>query len=215
MQYSSQFADISSNNNTPDMRVYRQTGHVLIAIKATEGVNYTNPDHRNWCLHAGLQWVSVVHYHYARPDLDNSPQAEARHFLDEALPLAGWWDYLAVDVERGRNGQFTGDPSWVRDFDAYVQTHSRFACILYASRSTLQLSDEWLVGSRKRVWDADWSTDPDYAPPGYECAFRQFTDGTLGPEPHELLGVGQCDVNRMSTNMLGHLTSRYRHQPSW
>lgn len=215
MQYSRQFADISSNNTTPDMRIYHHAGHILIAIKATEGINYTNPDHRNWCLHAGLNWVSVVHYHYARPDLDNDPVAEANHFLDAALPLAGWWDYLAVDVERGRNGQFTGDPAWVREFDQQVQHRSRFATILYASRSTLELSNAWLVGDRKRVWDADWSNTPDYAPPGYACAFRQFTDGTLGPEPHTLVGVGQCDINTMSAQMFKHLTSRYRHTPGW
>lgn len=213
MLYSTLFADISSNNNTPDMRIYRQTGHVLIAIKATEGIDYTNPDHRNWCLHAGLNWVSVVHYHYARPDLDNDPAREADHFLGAALPLAGWWDYLAVDVERGRNGTFALDPAWVRAFDMQVQRRSRFASILYASRSMLAVSDQWLVGNRRRVWDADWSTSPDFAPPGYQCVFRQFTDGVLGPQPHVVDGVGQCDVNRMSPAMFRKLTTRYRHIP--
>lgn len=44
-------------------------------------------------------------------------------------------------------------------------------------------------------------------PPGYSVAFRQFTDGTLGPPPHSLAGVGHCDVNRMSGDIFNHVVS--------
>jgi GH25 family lysozyme M1 (1,4-beta-N-acetylmuramidase) len=211
MLYSRQFADISSNNATFDAREYRNTGHVLVAIKATEGVNYTNPDHRPWSLHAGMNWVSVVHYHFARPDLGNHPEDEADHFLAEALPLAGWWDYLCVDVERATPAGWHADPAWTHEFDMQVQRRSRFKSILYANRSTLQQSDAWLPPPNRRVWDADWSSDPDYAPPGYACVFRQHTDGITGPLPHILPGVGECDVNTMSVGMFQKLTTRYRH----
>lgn len=205
------FADISSNNAVFDARQYRDSGHILVAIKATEGLDYTNPYHRTWSLHAGLNWVSVVHYHFATPNTGNSPEAEADHFLNVVLPLAGWWDYLCVDIERATPQGWTHDPAWVRAFDDQVGRRSRFRSIVYASRSVLAQSDGWLGSDRKRVWDADWSTAPDYAPPGYECVFRQFTDGVIGPEPHTLSGVGDCDVNRMSADMFARLTDRYRH----
>lgn len=212
MTYSREFADLSSNNNEFDAPLYRSTGHILVAIKATEGINYTNPDHRAWSLHAGMNWVSVVHYHFARPDQGNLPADEANHFLDEALPLAGWWDYLVVDVERGTPSGWNHDPAWTRAFDAQVQARSRFHSIMYASRSTMQEFEGWLVGNKRRVWDADWSADPDYAPPGYACVFRQHTDGVTGTPPHSIPGVGECDVNTMSVPMLRALSARYRHR---
>lgn len=199
------FADLSSNNNTFNAEEYRASGHVLVAIKATEGLHYVNPNHRGWSLHAGLVHVGVVHYHFARPDLSDSPEAEADHFLSVALRLAGGRDYLVVDVERAAPQGWSHDPAWSEAFDAYVQAHSRFHTILYANRSTLQASDKWLHGDNRRTWDADWSSTPDYAPPGYTTAFRQFTDGINGPEPHSLPGVGVCDVNRVSVQVFRHL----------
>ncbi len=209
--YSRTFADISSDNTRWDAQTYKAAGHILIAIKATEGLTYTNPYHRNWCLHAGLNWVSVVHYHFGRPDLGNSPEAEADHFLAAALPLAGWWDYLALDLERATPAGWQHDPAWSAAFDNQIQRRSRFHTILYGSRSVLEGSDAWLVGGNRRVWDADWSAAPDFAPHGYECVFRQFTDGVQGPEPHSLPGVGECDLNRMSLAMFAKLTQRQRH----
>lgn len=211
MSYSRLFADISSNNSWWSARDYRNAGHILVAIKATEGTSYTNPYHRNWCLHAGLNWVSVVHYHFARPDTGSRPEDEADHFLNATLPLAGWWDYLCVDIERATPHGWKNDPAWCHEFDMQVQRRSRFRSIVYASRSTLEQSDAWLPPPRQRVWDADWSSAPDYAPPGYDCVFRQFTDGVIGPGPHALPGVGNGDVNRMSNSMFAKLTERYRH----
>lgn len=197
--YSRLFADISNNNAGFNAETYRKSGHVLIAIKATEGIHFVDPDHRGWCLQAGGKHIAVVHYHFARPDLNLDAQAEARHFLSVALPLTGGRDYLVVDIERATPQGWSHDPAWTREFDLYVRKHSRFFPIVYASRSVLQQSDQWLTGNPKRVWDADWSTDHDFAPDGYNCVMRQFTDGVFGPEPHSLPGIeGICDVNRMS-----------------
>lgn len=196
--YSNLMADISSNNLHFNAEEYRASGHVLIGIKATEGTRYINPNHRSWCLHAGLVHVGVAHYHFARPDLNTDPHAEADHFLSVAQRLSGGRDYLVLDLERATPNGWKHDPAWSRAFDEYVQGHSRFHSILYANKSTLEQSDQWLTGDVRRVWDADWSTDRDYAPPGYSVAFRQFTDGTFGPGPHSLPGVGQCDISRIS-----------------
>lgn len=207
MTFSRLFADLSSNNNAFAADVYKDTGHILVAIKSTEGVHYINPNHRGWSLRAGLNHIGVVHYHFARPDLGNPPDAEADHFLQTALRLAGGRDYLVLDLERATPAGWKHDPAWSAAFDRYVQDHSRFHTILYANKSTLTQSDAWLVGDVRRVWDADWSSDPDFAPPGYAVAFRQFTDGVMGPEPHHLPGVGLCDVNRMSPMVFRAVTS--------
>lgn len=208
-RYNRYFADVSSAQPDISMSNYAEAGHLLIAIKATEGTTYVNPYHRGQALAAGGKHVAVVHYHYARPDLDNAPNDEAEHFLSAALPLAGPYDYLVLDFERGIPPVTPRDPSWTAGFDLYVRAHSRFRTILYATRSTLQQSDAWLPEAPRRVWDADWSEDAAYAPEGYEWAFRQYTDGVMGPRPHTFAGIGECDGSYMTQAMFNHLT-QYR-----
>lgn len=196
--YSRWFADISSNNPEFDAAEYRRAGHVLVAIKATEGTGYVNPNHKGWSLRAGLHHVGIVHYHFARPDLNDGPEAEASHFLRVVRGLAGGRDYLCLDLERATPSGWQHDPGWSRAFDEYVQRNSHYHTVLYANRSTLQESDQWLTGDRKRVWAADWSAAASYRPPGYGLFARQQTGDGIGPGPHDMPGIGPCDTNYMS-----------------
>ena len=181
------FADVSSNNGPINLVTYRAAGHCLIAIKATEGTGYENPYYAKWV--AECKNMSIIHYHFA--DLTGTPEAEAAHFVTVANPLTGPHDYLAVDIERAALAGWQADPAWCAAFDKYVQAHTRFFTILYASASTLKQSDQWLDSPKKRVWDADWTgSDPDYAPPGYQCVIRQRSGGA-----ESLPGIGRCDVN--------------------
>lgn len=184
------FGDISSNNSEFHAPTYRATGHVLIGIKATEGTSYVDPPHHAWTIDALREHLAVIHYHFARPDLGTNPELEALHFLRTALPLADGRAYLALDLERATPQGYAADPAWSRKFDEYVRAHSRFKPILYANQSTLEGSDAWLTGDPKRVWDAAWGPEPDYAPPGYECVIRQISGGT-----ESLPGIGPCDID--------------------
>ena len=195
MSLSPLFADISSNNEPPDFTEYSRNGHILVAIKATEGVSYVNPDHRAWCYGAQVHRIAVIHYHFARPDLGNKASDEADRFLEVALPLAAGRDYLALDLERGTPDGWSHDPAWSHEFDTRVRAKSRFHTILYASRATLASGTGWLMGPPARVWDADWSEDPDYAPNGMTVAIRQQSGVTSGVPPYGLPGIGACDVD--------------------
>ena len=205
MRYNHYFADVSAYQPNVNMHDYADAGHLLIAIKATEGLNYVNPYHRGMSYAAGARHVAVVHYHFARPDLGNSPQAEAEHFVRTVKHLGGPFDYLVLDLERGTPQGWSHDPAWSKAFDARLRELIWYRTILYASRSALQESHEWLYEPPFRVWDAAYGTEPDYAPPGYEVMFRQYTDGIVGPEPHTFAGIGRCDGNRMSHATFNHL----------
>lgn len=192
------FADISSNNSEFDAQAYRDAGHLVVAIKATQDTVYVNPDHRAWCYQAGAKHISIVHYHFATPDTGTTAEEEARHFLSVVLPLAGGRDFLALDLERAVRAGWAHDPAWSKAFDSYVQEMSRFHTILYGSRATLQINDDagaWLAGDLLRFWDADWSTDRDFAPKGGVAAIRQQSGVTSGVPPFALPGVGPCDVD--------------------
>ena len=211
MSASPLFADLSSNNAYFHAAQYREAGHLVVAVKATEGVSYVNPEHRPWSYQAGMERVAIIHYHFARPDQGNTADAEARFFLEVALPLAGGRDFLALDLERATPQGWSHDPAWSYAFDRYVQAHSRFHTILYASRSTLELNDRaWLDYQPGRVWDADWSDAPDYAPPGMITVIRQQSGVVAGRPPFELPGVGPCDVDVARGGFWSHIIDKSR-----
>ena len=191
------YADVSTNNVAINLATYTSYNHGIIAIKATEGTFYVDPDYRGWVNEMHRYQGAVIHYHFARPDMGSNPEREADFFLQYALPQTGGRDYLMLDLERGTPEGWAHDPQWSYDFALHVSAKSRFHVILYATQSTLAGSTEWLPAWSRRVIDASWGTTPDYAPEGYECVARQFTNGVVGPEPHVLPGVGVCDVNRM------------------
>lgn len=191
-------ADLSNNNGAGayDPVAYRQAGHVIIALKASEGTGFADPDHRRWALASGLHGIAVMHYHFGRPDLSPG-QDEADWFLDATNGLLGPHDYVVYDGERARSGAFGLDPAHCRAFDERIQQRTRYHTILYASASQLGGAGDALIGPNKRDWDANYSSGSDTAAPGHTCVLRQFTDGVLGPDPHSLPGVGQADINIM------------------
>lgn len=209
-EMSNLFADLSDNNSEPDWNAYKAAGHVFIALKCTEGLTFVDPTHRGRAMSAVSRQIAVCNYHFARPDLGHSPEAEAAHFLANALPVAGGRDYLCLDLERATPDGWSHDPKWSQRFDEYVRAHSRFRTILYASASVLEQSDEWLHDEPKRLWDAAWGSGPDVNLPGYEVVFRQFTDGNFGPEPHSLPGVGVGDINRLQGSILRAVAAKQR-----
>lgn len=204
------FADISSYQPHFDARAYRDAGHLLIMIKATEGLTYENPDYAVACHNAHNAGLGVVHYDFARPDQGHSGTAEARRFAEVVLPHTTSRDYLTCDVERATPTGWQHDPTWYADFDHYIRSASRFHTILYANASTLAGYPWFTEDEPRRVHDANYSTEPNTVPPGFTCIFRQFTDGIVGPEPHYFAGIGQCDGNYMSVDVFNHLDSLAR-----
>lgn len=195
-------ADLSNNNSFFDPVAYRNSGHLIVALKATEGTFFSDGKHHGWAKAAHDHKIAVIHYHFARPDRGTSGAEEAAHFLGFMHDYLGPHDYVCYDGERAANGAFGLDVGHCREFDQHIQHHTTFHTLLYASASQLANAGPALVGSRKRDWDANYSTQPDTHAPGHELVLRQFTDGFVGPGPHSLPGCGQCDVNLMHGSVL-------------
>jgi GH25 family lysozyme M1 (1,4-beta-N-acetylmuramidase) len=100
----SEFTDVSSNNPTPDLRAYANSGARLIGIKATEGTGYVWSNGRQLADAARSLGLRVLRYHFAKPGVDGA--AQARFFLAQCneadIPCldmegTGW---AAGEVER-------------------------------------------------------------------------------------------------------------------
>lgn len=204
------FADISSNNHGINFDEYVKGGHIAIAIKASEGTGFVDPDHTAWTNQAHNRHLAVIHYHFGRPDLSSDPAAEAEHFHAVVHGHTSGRDMFALDLERATPRGWQHDPAWSRDFELRFRVLTGRQIALYASRSTLADFEGFLGGSDKPIWDADWSDSPSYAPKGYRIAFRQYTDGQYGPGPHSYAGIGVCDGNRIDPKLYQEMLALYK-----
>jgi GH25 family lysozyme M1 (1,4-beta-N-acetylmuramidase) len=189
-----QFVDISSFQGTIDFGVYsiwaRQwDGVARIAIKATEGVGFTDPRflaNRAGALAAGID--TIIFYHFGRPDLGNSAVDEANWFRSVVGDVRGS-DVVILDYEV-EAPQANSD--WAYTWLIQQQSNYRGKPPgIYASLSYIEtrLQDQRL--SAFPLWLADWTFDPGARPaapaPWGSYAALQYTDsatnipGIAGP----------------------------------
>ena len=91
-------------------------------VKVTQGLSYTNPNWQAQRAHAASSGLVVGLYHY--PDMANSPQTEADHFLAVAQPGSGvlvaldWEGYDAANLKVPKATQASYKDAWI----AHVQS---------------------------------------------------------------------------------------------
>jgi GH25 family lysozyme M1 (1,4-beta-N-acetylmuramidase) len=86
--------DVSAWQRSISWKAVKDARVEFAFVKATEGTGYVNPTYERDRVAARRQGVSVGAYHFARPDADDGPLAEADHFLEVAAPEPG--DLLPV-----------------------------------------------------------------------------------------------------------------------
>lgn len=176
------FVDISSFQGSIDFSAYcawakQWDGISRIAIKATEGVGFTDPhfqEYRAGALAAGID--VLILYHFGYPDLGNAAADEARSFASAVGPLRPQ-DMVILDYEV-ESVQATAQ--WALDWletakELYVQGAGIYSSFAYALD---HLQDAGLAAYT--LWLADWTYNPDARPPcpppwtSYEAV--QYTD---------------------------------------
>lgn len=206
-----QFIDASAYQGNIDFAAYcawaRQwDGISRIALKATEGVGFTDPSfaaNRAKALAAGID--QIFYYHFARPDLGNSPANEANWCHDVVGNLRDN-DMIMLDyeVENPLSGS-----QWA--YEWLTQQKAIYGGKLpgiYASSAYIQerLQDPRL--NAFPLWLANWQFTPDERPPApwpwtsYEAV--QYTDraanipGIAGQVDVSIFLAGGTPVNNMT-----------------
>lgn len=135
-----------------------------------------DPDFRaNW---AGARAAGLVRgaYHFGRPDLGNSPEAEAAWFWSVVGGSIEPGDLIALDLESG-SGNLAG---WTARFLAALKAHAGFNPLLYASPNFLATRGINFrnVGGDYGLWEADWvATEPAPAAGWPVLAIWQYGSG--------------------------------------
>lgn len=179
-----QFADISAfQPENIDWKTYRAwaasfDGVARISMKSTEGVGFTDPhfhEYRNGALAAGVD--RCIYYHFARPDLGNSPEAEA-DYQHSVVGSVRDGDILMLDYEVTKP-QATAD--WM--YRWLARQEANYGGKLptpYASSAYIleHLQDARL--SRYPLTLANWTYNPSARPacpkPWSAYTYLQFTD---------------------------------------
>lgn len=192
--------DLSHHNGDVDLQTAATDGRIVGVIhKATQGLTFTDPIYdanRQKAEDAGLLWGA---YHFGTGS-DGVQQAE--FFLQQTAPDDGV--LLVLDFEANAQG-----PSMTleeaRAFVTHVQqTTGRFPG-LYGGHYLKEL----LGTSKDDVLANCWFWLSQYGPTAVvpsnwdTWTMWQYTDGGMGPEPHDVPGIGRCDRDRFNGPLTG------------
>ena len=194
------FADLSGWNEGVNLRDYRDSGHRIIVLKATQGTDFTSDAFVERWKKARELGLKRVAYHWAEPH-QSTPEAEARVFA-AFVKRHGLYaaDVLALDWE---------EPKWTRKGDVWVarfvtasppQLDFLYSYGPYAARTLTRMP------RGLRYWHAAYIRNPTSTVPAWARPYLsavQHTDGINGNPPHYAPGCGtlggkrRCDMNRL------------------
>jgi lysozyme len=181
--------DLSHHNGVIDLNAAARSGLVGVIHKATQGVGYQDPmyaGNKTKAKQAGLLWGA---YHFG-VGADGVAQAES--FLNFVKPDAG--TLLVLDLEpNGQGPSMTLEEA--RAFVTHVNSETGRWPGLYAGHYLKELlgTNTDSVLANCWFWLSQYGPTAVVPPNWRTWTLWQYTDGAVGPPPHEVPGIGRCD----------------------
>lgn len=177
--------DISHHNkNMKDP--YAINKYDFVIMKASEGRNYRDPALSFFMMHLDPGHLKGF-YHYARPEINSDPKAEASNFVSSILKYVDDKSIVALDVE-GAALNVKNLDKWCRKWCEYVFQATGKTPLIYTSEAYTQLFD--LTSSFGcGLWCAKWSNNkPKKIKPWEFFAIWQKTN-------NEIVSGVRCDLD--------------------
>lgn len=150
--------DISSFQGSIDWATYKQNTNFVI-IKMSEGTGFIDPEAGNNRQQARNYDLPRGFYHFAHPDLGNTPEDEAKYFCDliDGDPIQVG-EVLALDFEVNYNDPVTWCKTWLDTVSAH---YNGLKPLIYLNQSIVQ-SYDWspVVNAGYGLWIAAYTNDP-------------------------------------------------------
>ena len=190
--------DISHHNGNIDLTKAHAAGIVGVIHKATQGTTMTDnmyQQNRQKAQAAGLLWGA---YHFASAG-DGAAQAD--FFLSKANPD----DKTLVVLDFEPNGNSTMTLAQAKAFVTRIQQITgKFPGFYSGSLIKQQLggkpADPLL--SQCFLWLAQYGPAPTNIPATWPTwTMWQYTDGNMGPQPHSVDGIGNCDRDQFNGSL--------------
>ena len=190
--------DISHHNGIVDLAKAKADGIVGVIQKATQGTTMVDKmyeQNRQKAVSAGLLWGA---YHFGML-ADGAAQAD--FFLSKAN--ADNQTLLVLDYEPNANSTMTLDQA--RAFVTRIKEVTGRLPGFYSG----SLIKEQLGGkppdpllSQCFLWLAQYGPAPKNIPATWSTwTLWQYTDGNIGPEPHSVDGIGNCDRDQFNGSL--------------
>lgn len=187
--------DLSHWDPADDYEAVKKSGIVGVIYKATEGSSYTDDTYvaqQRAAKAAGLKWGA---YHFG--DATNVDQ-QVDNFMAFACPDSD--ELFALDWED--NGDDTMTVAQAKEFISKVEGRldRPGQCVIYSGNTVKDLlgdnEDEFL--GKRRLWLAQYASNPELQASWGEFWLWQYTDGNYGPGPHTCPGVDDNGVDMNS-----------------
>jgi GH25 family lysozyme M1 (1,4-beta-N-acetylmuramidase) len=149
--------DISRWQGDVNYDVFKDNTNFVI-IKATEGNGFTDPKFTRNQSEARRVGLPLGYYHFARPDLGNSPEVEADYFLKVVgIPVKG--EVYVLDYEPKSNPGDTVD--WCKKFLDHVFAKIQTKPLIYLNQAQIKAFN-WkpIVDAGYGLWVAAYTYDP-------------------------------------------------------
>lgn len=150
--------DISRWQGDVNWDVYKNNTHFCI-LKATEGVGFTDPKFSRNKSEGRRVGVPLGYYHFARPDLGNSPEAEADYFLKIVGGLIEG-ETLVLDYECAN--QIQAHVDWCRKWLDRVLAKTGVRALIYLNQSQVKKFN-WqnVIDGGYGLWIAAYTGSPE------------------------------------------------------
>ena len=177
--------DISHHNrNFKDP--YILNSYDFIIMKASEGAHYRDNSLQYFMIHLNADMLKGF-YHYARPEIGNSPEAEASNFVSSVLKYMDGRCILALDVE-GAALNYKGLDDWCLKWAQVVENATGIKPMIYTSEAYTKLFKK-TASHGCGLWCAKWSlSKPKKIAPWEFFAIWQKSS-------KEIVSGVRCDLN--------------------
>lgn len=189
--------DLSHFNTVSGFDAVKADGIVGIIHKATQGTNERDPKYharQPEALAAGLWWGA---YHFG---VGEDGTEQANFFLSTVNP--GPTDLLVLDFEQNPGGA-SMTLEQAEQFVTRVQSATGRWPGLYGGSYLKELlgnnQNETLANCW--FWLSEYGPTPRVPPNWKMWTMWQYTDGQVGPEPHSVAGIGNCDRDQFNGEM--------------
>ena len=199
--------DVSHWQDAIDWLAVAAAGKTFAYIKASEDIDFVDPNYAVNRAGAAAAGLVVGAYHFAQPDATvGDAEAEADHFVDTAQPVTG--DLFPVlDLERTGGLSPAALTDWVRAYLQRIDDRLGVHAVIYCSPNfwTNNLGDTtWFaINGYEVLWIAHWTTAAGPTVPGGAWGangwtFWQYTSNGVVP------GIaGRVDLDRYNSSALG------------
>jgi lysozyme len=191
--------DLSHFNNVSSFETVKADGIVGVMHKATEGTSFKDPlyeERRTAALGAGLLWGA---YHFGTA---GDGVAQAEYFLSFVNPAPT--DLLALDFEQNTQGG-SMMLAEAEQFVTQVESATTRWPGLYGGSYLKQLLGNGQNPTLANcwLWLSEYGSQPKIPSNWQTWTMWQYTDGNVGPEPHSVNGIGNCDRDQFNGDLPG------------